>query len=240
MPKTKYRLPWIEPEKIGRPRWTHFNPVIAGQAEEIYEPLRDYSATVYNAALALQILFSIPIGGSYTPTGGTTGFQKTRYHTNLKKQGELPNPQKFQVEGMFVQIHPNTTPSDAKAFLSQELVTFTIGADDKRYVESPPLLLGGGNSVHISGFMFQTTAADAYNIATANGWEVTRNIHVLGEDVASGAQIIEQGQSFQIVEDPTQDTGDSAYTTNANTTKPPGTGVRCFYFLPGHWLRGVQ
>jgi len=238
--RSKYGLPLIEPEAIGRPKWTHFNPVVGGQAEEIYEPLRDYSAVHYGQALALQILFSIPIGGSYTPVGASTAFQKTRYHTNLKKQGELPNPQKFQCEGLFVQIHPSTTPNDAKGFLSQELVTFTIGADDKRYVESPPFLLGGGNSVLISGTMFQTTANDSFQYSVMNGWPIARNIHVLGEDVASGAQIIEQGQSFQITEDPTQDTGDAAYTCDANTTKPPGTGVRAFYFIPGHWLRGVQ
>jgi hypothetical protein len=240
MRKSRYGLPWIEPEKVGRPRWTQFNPVIAGQAEEIYEPLRDYSATAAGQALALQILFSTPIGQQYTPVGATTGFQKTRYHTNLKKQGELPNPQKFQVEGIFAQIHPSTTPADAKAFLTQVLNTFTIGSEDKRYIEAQPFLLGGGSSVHVTGSMFQATAADSFQLAVANGWEMTKNIHVLGEDVDSGAQIIEQGQSFQLLEDPTQDTGDAAYTTNATTTKPPGTGVRMFYYLPGHWLRGVQ
>ena len=238
--KSRYGLPLVDPEKLGRPRWTHFNPIVSGQIEEIYEPLRTYSKTLPGFALAPQDLFTTAQGQFYTPVGATTGFQFTPYHTNVTQPGQLPNPDKFQVEGIFMQVHPSTTPDDVKGFCSQELCTFTIGSTRKYYVEMPLLFLGGGNSVYFSGQMFQATAADSFQLATSNGWPIVKNLHVLGEDVSSGAQIIEQTQNFKIREDPTQDTGDAAYTTNATTTKPPGTGVRAFYFLPGHWVRGVQ
>jgi len=240
MQNSRYRLPFIEPEKLGRPRWTHFNPIVAGQVEEIYEPLRSYTATLPKTALALQNAFTKAQGDQYQPVGATSSFILTPYHTNLVQAGQLPNPDKFQVEGMFVQIHPDTTPNDAKAFLSQELVTLVIGSTRKYYVEMPPLFLGGANSLFISGMGFQKTAADEWLLATANGWPTTRNLHVLGETLDKGAVLIEQTQNIKAVEDPTQDTGDAAYTTDDTTTLPPGTGIRAFYFLPGHWLRGVQ
>lgn len=246
MPKTKqgrYGLRFIEPASLGRPQWTHSNPERPGEAEEIYEPLRDYLATTVAVAFAAQIAFSIPFGGSYTPAGATTSFQKTRYHTNLKQAGQLPNPNKFQIEAMKVQLHPSTAPADAKAWAAQMLVTLTIGDNDKRYVEAQPMFIPGGSSIHLGGAIAQGTSTDyVTGIVAANGWPVDQNVHVLGEDVSSGAQIIEQGQTFAVTEDPTQDTGDAAYTTLAATQSHlvAGTGVRAFYHLLGHWLRGVQ
>ena len=118
--------------------------------------------------------------------------------------------------------------------------TFTIGDNDKRYVEGQPMFIPGAGGLKISGTMFQAAAADSYQLAVSNGWEVGRNVRVLGEDLSSGAQIIEQGQTFGVEEDPTQDHWNAAYTTQANTTKPPGVGIGVFYGLWGHWLRGVQ
>jgi hypothetical protein len=246
MPKNKkarYGLPWIEPSSLGRPRWTHSNPERPGEAEEIYEPLRDYLATTVAVAFAAQIGFSIPFGGSYTPAGSTTAFQKTRFHTNLKQAGQLPNPNKFQIEAMSIQLDPRTAPADAKAWASQMLVTLTIGDNDKRYVEAQPLFIPGGSSIHMNGSIVQGTITDyVTGVGVSNGWPSAHNVHVLGEDVSSGAQIIEQGQTFAVTEDPSQDTGDAAYTTLAasQTHLIPGTGIRAFYHLRGHWLRGVQ
>lgn len=238
--KSRFGLPFIEPRALGRPRWTHSNPVMADEAEVIYEPLRDVLITVPDAALAPQQAFSIPIGGSYTPAGGTTAYQKTRWDTNLKQAGQLPNPNKFQLEGMSVQVAPGTHPSDLKAWATQMLITLTIGDNDKRYVEGQPMFIPGAGGVKVDGTMFQATAADAYFLSVSNGWEVNRNVRVLGEDPSSGAQVIEQGQTFGVTEDPSQDHYNAPYTTAANTTKPPGTGIIAFYALWGHWLRGVQ
>jgi hypothetical protein len=240
---TRYGLPWLEPHTLGRPQWTHSNPERPGEAEEIYEPLRDYLATTVAVYFASQIAFSIPFGGMYTPAGATTSFQKTRFHTNLKQAGQLPNPNKFQIEAMSVQLDPRTAPADAKAWVAQMLVTLTIGDNDKRYVEGQPLFIPGGSSVHLGGTIVQGTATDYLTgITVANGWPTDHNVHVLGEDVSSGAQIIEQGQTFAVTEDPSQDTGDAAYQTLAasQTHLIAGTGVRAFYRLLGHWLRGVQ
>jgi hypothetical protein len=238
--KSRFGLPWIEPAELGRPRWTHANPQMADEAEVIYEPLRDLLITYTGTALGSQGAYAIPINGSYTPLGSTTAYQKSRYDTNLKQAGQLPNPNKFQVEGMTVQLHPNVMPLDAKAWATQMLITFTIGDNDKRYVEGQPLFIPGAGGLHISGQTQFATAQDSFLQSVSNGWPINRNVRILGEDLASGAQIIEQGQTFGVTEDPTQDHYNSAYTTAATTTKPPGTGIMSFYALWGHWLRGVQ
>jgi hypothetical protein len=239
--KSRYGLPWVEPAKIGRPRWIHKNPVVADQAEEIYEPLRDVLITTPSYAFGSQKAFSIPVGGSYTPMGAATPYQKTRWDTNLIRAAELPNPEKFQIEGIAVQLHPSTHPTDAAAWAAQMLITLTIGGDDKKYVEMQPIFLGGAGGLFSSGQIFQTSAANFDAHLLSNGWPTCRNLHVLGEDLASGAQIIEQGQNFGLTEDPSQDKYDAAYTTVADTAVwPLGRGIEAFYQLVGHRLRGVQ
>lgn len=238
--KGRYGLPWIEPERLGRPRWIHHNPQFANEAEVIYEPLRDFLATLPDTALGEQLAFSIPIGGSYTPLGATASYQKTRWDTNLKQAGQLPNPNKFQVEGMSLQIAPNTHILDASAFAKQMLITLTIGDNDKRYVEGQPLFIPGAGGLSVTGQVSYAIAQDFFGMAVSNGWEVNRNVRILGEDLTSGAQIIEQGQTFGVSEDPSQDKYDAAYTTAVTTLKPPGVGLSNFYALWGHWLRGVQ
>jgi len=206
----------------------------------IYEPLRDFLATQPDTAFISQGAYSIPINGSYTPAGAAAAYQKTRWDTNLKQAGQLPNPNKFQVEGMSVQLGPNTHPYDAEAWVKQMLITLTIGDNDKRYVEGQPMFIPGAGGLHLSGPTTFATAQDFFSTAVSNGWEINRNVRVLGEDLSSGAQIIEQGQTFGVTEDPTQDKYDAAYTTQVDSIKPPGVGVSVFYALWGHWLRGVQ
>lgn len=233
--KNKRLLPLIEPREVCRPRFRHSNPIQQGVGEEITEPLRDYSSTALNQATVIQVLFSIPIGGNYTPIGGTT-FAKKRYHTNLKQAGQLPNPDKFIVQALSVQLHPTTTPNDVNRFVAQELITFTIGDSDKRYVELQPMFLGGGGGSFISGF-YAATALTAY--ATSNGWPHAKNVYVLGETENDGAQSILQGQNFNVTEDPTQYEG-GAFTTDAAGATPAGVGLRVFYELWGQRTRGVQ
>jgi len=233
--RSKYGLPLLEPREVCRPRFRHTNPIQTGIGEEITEPLRDYSATAAAQVTALQTLYSTPIGQSYTPVGGVA-FNKTRYHTNLKQAGQLPNPDKFIVQAFSVQLHPTTTPNDVNRFVSQELITFTIGDSDKRYVELQPMFLGGGGGSFISGW---GVAADTLAYATSNGWPHTNNVYVLGANEGEGAQSILQGQNFQVIEDPTQqETG--AFTTDAANTTPAGVGLRVFYELWGQRTRGVQ
>jgi|SRR5690348_5445172 len=233
--RSKYGLPLIEPREVCRPKYRHSNPIQSGVGEEITEPLRDYSATAANQVTALQTLFSTPIGQSYTPVGGTA-FNKQRYHTNMKQAGQLPNPDKFIIQAMSVQLHPTTTPNDLNRFVAQELITLTIGDADKRYIELQPLFLGGGGGSHISGW---GVAADTLAYATGNGWPHAKNVYVIGETEGDGAQSILQGQNFQVTEDPTQ-YENGAFTTDATNTTPAGVGLRVFYELWGQRTRGVQ
>lgn len=233
--QSKYGLPLVEPRDVCRPRFRHANPIQTGVGEEVTEPLRDYSSTAANQATTVQTLYSIPIGQNYTPIGGTT-FAKTRYHTNLKQAGQLPNPDKFIIQAMSVQLHPTTTPNDVNRFISQELITLTIGDSDKRYIELQPMFIGGGGGSFISG-VYAATALLAY--ASSNGWPHAKNVYVIGETEGDGAQSILQGQNFQVVEDPTlYEAG--AFTTDAAAATPAGVGLRVFYELWGQRTRGVQ
>ncbi len=236
MKRFKYDgLSMIEPRDICRPRFRHANPIQTGIGEEIVEPLYDYSSTAANQATIRQTLFTVPIGGPYTPVGGTA-FNKTRFHTNMKQAGQLPNPDKFLVQAISVALHPSTTPNDLNRFIAQELITLTIGDSDKRYVENQPMFLPGGGGAFISG-VYAATATLA--MSTANGWPNAKNVFVLGETIADGAQSIDQGQNFQVVEDPTLfESG--AFTTDAGTDTPAGVGIRAYYKLWGVRTRGVQ
>lgn len=227
------RLPWIDPGDVLRPRFKFANPIQTDVGEELIEPLRDYSATVANTATQLQTLFSVPIGSQYTPIGGTA-FLKTRYHTNLKNAGQLPNPDMFLFQGVSVTLDPRTTPSDLSKFSFQELITFNIGDKDVRYVELQPIFLPAGGGIFVGG----TPANSAY--ATANGWPSAGNFYRLGETEQEGAQLITQGESFNLTEDPTK-SDQGAFTTDTVAANPPSTvGLRVLYMLWGARTRGVQ
>lgn len=239
--KSRYGLPWVDPEKVGRPRWTFKNPIVPNVMEEYYEAMRDVLITSPSYALGEQTAFAIPIAGTYTPLGAATGYQKTRWDTNLYFAAQLPNPELFQLEAVSVQLHPATHPTDAQAWAAQNLVTLTIGADDKRYVELQPMFMGCAGGLFSSGPILQATPADFDGHMISNGWPLTKNVHVLGDSVDTGAQIIEQTQPFHLKEDPTQDKYDAPYTTAADTAVfPIGRGVTAFYMLHGHWGRGAQ
>lgn len=231
--RSSSRLPWIDPGDVLRPRFKFSNPIQTDVGEELVEPLRDYSGTAANTATALQVLFSTAIGGQYTPTGGTA-FKKTRYHTNLKNSGQLPNPDMFLFQGASVTLDPRTTPSDMAKFLFQMLITFKIGDKDIRYVELQPIFLPSAGGIFVGG----TPANSAYT--TANGWPSAANFYRLGETEQEGAQLITQGESFSMDEDPTQ-TDQGAFTTDAVGANPPSTvALRVLYLLWGARTRGVQ
>jgi hypothetical protein len=230
---TRRHLAWIEPSKVCRPHFKFRNPIQSDIGEEIIEPLWDYSATAIATLTVLQTLFAVPIGGSYTPIGGAA-FLKTRWHTNLKSPGQLPNPDMFLFQAISVTPDPRTTPNDMARFLFQELVTFYIGDKDVRYVELAPIFMPGGGGIFLAG----VPANSAY--MSANGWPSALNFYRLGAVEEEGAQLLEQGQTFQLTEDPTK-SDQGAFTTDAGTANPPGTvGLRILYHLWGARTRGVM
>lgn len=226
-------LEFIEPNAVLRPKFTFENPIQTDIGEEIVEPVRDYSATAPSTLTQRQILLSIPIGGQYTPIGGSA-FLKTRYHTNLKNAGQLPNPDMQLLQGFSITLDPRVTPDDLARFMFQELITLQIGDKDVRYVELQPIFVPAAGGMFIAG----TPANNAY--ASGNGWPSSGNYYRLGQTEQEGAQLIEQGQSFALVEDPTQ-TDQGAFTTDATGANPPSTvGLRVLYTLWGARTRGVM
>ncbi len=82
----------------GRPKHYRHNPTFPGNVYLYHQGMYDKYQVKANNALDDQILFSIPIGGQYTPTGGTA-VKKNRYMTNLTGQGGiLPAPRRLMVK----------------------------------------------------------------------------------------------------------------------------------------------
>jgi hypothetical protein len=225
-------LDWLEPSQVLRPKFKFRNPIQTDIGEEVIEPVWDYSATAINTLSVIQTLFAVPVGGQYTPIGGTA-FLKTRYHTNLKSPGQLPNPDMFLFQGFSITLDPRTTPSDMAKFCFQELITFLIGDKDVRYVELQPLFAPAAGGIFVAG----VPANSAY--MTANGWPSALNFYRLGALEEEGAQLLEQGQSFSLTEDPTK-SDQGAFTSDSGTANPPSTvGLRVLYHCWGARTRGV-
>ncbi len=218
-------LPVIEAAEIGRPRFRLRNPIVAGMLEIITQALYDYYEVALANVTTLQNLFTIPVGGAYTPTGGAV-FNKRRIHTNLVQAGQLEAPNKHLTRAVGVYVRGDITPNDLNRFCGAFLLTFNV--NQKRYLEGlvGKFPAGGGG--------FSSTTQNNVGIAQV-GWPETRNLYVLEHD---GVQI-EQQQNFGVDLDPTQIQG-GAFTTDIAAANPAGTGIRAWVHLEGTLARAVQ
>ena len=208
-----------------RPKFKFRNPIIPGVTDVYTYKIRDYYEVAAATAVTSQVLFTIPIGGQYTPAGGTA-FTKQRFHTNLAQAGQLPPPRKFLVKGFSAFVSTDIAPTDLNKMLFQTLMTFVI--DEKRYFEAQLGLIpaGGGPSGAVS--VFQATAANASYSTAGNGYPESRAIFTFEGD----GQWIELLQNFSVVLDPTQVQA-GAFTTAASGGTTFGNGVKIQFALEG-------
>jgi len=216
----------LEPWQVARPHFRFRNPVVEGMLELITQAIYDYYEVALATAVTTQRLFSIPIGGAYTPSGGAV-FNKNRFHTNLEQAGMLSQPCKHLTRAVAVYFCGDITPNDLNRFLHNTLLTFELTR--KPYLEMQVGKLPGGGG----GWGVSTQN----NIGVlSNGSPDARNLYCFDEDKAVQ---IEAGQNFDVILDPLQVQG-GAFVTDTAAAVPAGMGIRCHVYLEGDLARQVQ
>lgn len=229
----KYQsLPRIGAAEVGRPVFRHSNPLKGGQLYIFEQPLYDVYIVGANTVVNSQVLFASAQGQSFTPPGGAA-FIKTKFHTWLTQNGQLSAPQKHVARGVSISFKGTITPNDINRMLSHTLLTFRV--DQMDFLTIQLQKIGGG------GGPYSGAAASI----VSNGWPTTNNMFLLDPS----GETIEQQQNFAVTLDPTKfddgigaagGSGPGAFTTDATTTSPAGTGILGMLFLDGQLARAVQ
>lgn len=253
--KTRYasrfdRCNEIQEREVGRPKLRSLrkNPIVAGQLEYLVQPIYDFYGVAVATAVTKQQLFATPIGQFYTPTGGSQ-IQKTLYHTNLVQGGMLDAPKKFLVKAVSIVLRSDAAPQDLVAFIGQTLAQLIISGKDywTALVSKCPAGAGAFGSA-----TFTQTAAAGGTMANAfsNGWPSAENVSPITDPMPQIpgldpmepmlGQLIEQGQNFGVVLDPTL-TGAAAFTTlaAAPATEFVGTGINAHVYMEGILARAI-
>ena len=229
----KYRrLPRLSASQVGRAKFRHHNPLVGGKLYIFEQPLYDVYIVGADTATNRQVLFTIPQGQQYTPPGGAA-FTKTQWHTWLNQSGQLSAPQKHISRGVTLEFKANVTPHDINFFLVSVLASFRI--DQMDFLTIHAQRIGGAGGPY---------SGAAAGIVT-NGKPHVSNFFQLDPS----GETIEQQQNFSIVLDPTLfddgivaagGAGPGAFTTDATTCTPPGTGIVLTAYLEGQLARAVQ
>jgi hypothetical protein len=249
IPRYKSRfahLEQIQEIEVGRPKLKMLrkNPIVAGQLEYIVQPIYDFYGVAVATAVTKQNLFALPIGTSYTPSGGSA-FTKTVYHTNLVQAGQLDAPKKHLVKAVALVLRSDVGPQDLNSFIGQTLVQFFVSGKDYWTALGSKCPAGAG------GFWngVSPTAA-TLGSSGANGWPSAQNVATITDPMPQipgldpmeplMGVVIEQNQNFTVVLDPTI-TGSSAFTTLAASpaTIFVGTGINAHVYLEGVLARAI-
>jgi hypothetical protein len=240
----------IEEREVGRPK-THLlrkNPIVAGQLEYLVQPIYDFYAVAVATAVTKQSLFSLPIGQSYTPSGGAA-FSKTVYHTNLVQAGMLDAPKKLLIKAVAGVLRSDCAIQDTNSFIGTTYVELDISG--KPYWQSLFSKVPAGAGTFATFGNTQTLAAGGTSVvATANGWPSAQNVATITDPMPQipgldpmepiMGQLIEQNQNFVVILDPTI-SGVAAFTTlaAAPATQFIGTGINAHVYLEGVLARAI-
>lgn len=240
----------IEEREVGRPKlhMLRKNPIVAGQLEYLVQPIYDFYGVAVATAVTKQSLFSLPIGQSYTPTGGAA-FSKSVYHTNLVQAGMLDAPKKLLIKAVALVVRGDISPQDLASFIGLTFVELDISG--KPYWQSLGSKVPAGAGPFTQNISTQTLAAGG-TIANAgsNGWPSAQNVATITDPMPQipgldpmepiMGQLIEQNQNFVVILDPTI-SGAAAFTTlaAAPATQFVGTGVNAHVYLEGVLARAI-
>lgn len=241
----------IPEREIGNPKPKYSlrrNPIVAGQLEYLVQPIYDFYAVAVATALSKQSLFSLPIGQTYTPTGGVP-FSKTVYHTNLVQAGMLDAPKKMLVKAPATVVRGDISPQDLSSFIG--VTFFELDISGKPYWQSIVSKTPAGAGPFTQNITTQTLVAGGTMAnAGSNGWPSAQNVasitdpmpQIPGLDVMEPimGQLIEQNQNFVVLLDPTI-AGIAAPTTlaAAPTNQFVGSGVNAHVYLEGVLARAI-
>jgi hypothetical protein len=223
------RLPAIDSIQVGRPRLRLSNPVLAGGGEVLDWSLYDFFSVAVDTLFdVVQQLFTTPTGQFYTPVGGTA-FSKTLLHTDIQGGGgQLPNGYKLDVQAIRLVVDSSIQHIDLQNLLYNTFGNFVIG--QKSYWQGPLSEIPGGVGENLS---FQVTGNGPAN---TNGPAGLRTVYSLSAGLEAN---ITYGQNFAFYVNPTL--GESgAWTTQADSTTPPGVGFRAWIHLDGVFTRPTQ
>jgi hypothetical protein len=238
----------ISAHEIGRPHFRLRNMLAAGLGDFVVQPEWDYYGVAVSTATVAQTLFATPQGQNFTITGGAT-FVKTLQTTSMVQASQLQAPERMLVRGITAYVDNTVNQADMNKLASQTIVNFFISTKSFFVV---PLLgklpAGGGPWAQ----QFGATAATTIIGTVGNGLPSEHQGFRLTDPGCDGTPgvdqfpnidgiLIAQQQAFKVIVDPTQAAHIAAvgFTTSANNTVPPGTGVNLFIVLEGQKARAV-
>jgi hypothetical protein len=236
----------MEEREVGRPHGRRpLKNIVQGQMDARVQPLYDIFQVAATTAVVQQTLFTIPFGQQFTPTGGAAT-TKTLYHTNLLNSGSLDAPKKLLVKNISIMNRPDMAPLDLIALAGQYVVQFTTLG--KQFWVGHAQKAPGGAGAWVGGSFAQTAAASATAFAAANGWPSGQNTAPITDAVPDipgyppitpiTGVLLEQGQPFQVIVDPTL-TGATVYTTATAIAGIPANGIIAWAYLEGITLVAI-
>lgn len=238
----------ISAHEIGRPHFRLKNMLAAGLGDFVVQPEWDYYGVAVATACVQQTLFAAPQGQRFTITGGAT-FTKTLQTTSMIQASQLQAPERMLVRGISVYCDNTMNQADMNQLASQTIVNFFISTKSFFVVGVLGKLPAGGGPW---AQQFGATAANTVIGTVGNGIPSEHQGFKLTDPGCSGTPgidefpnidgiLIAQQQAFKVVVDPTLAAHIAAvgFTTAANNTVPPGTGVNAFVYLEGQKARAV-
>jgi len=220
----RVNLPVLSGSEIGRPKYRRSNPILENKLYQYRQPIHDFYGATVNVAVVRQILFAIPQGQTFTPTGGAA-LTKTAWHTSMTQANLLPAPNKLYAKSIALSLLGRTLLADAERFLYDTLVQFNI--DSRPFLETHAWKLGGGGGLWAGGS----------SGVVVNGWPSRENQFSF---VGELGETIEQQQTFNVLLDPTLVVRANANATFSTATAANGGfGIDCFVHLDGLLNRGI-
>lgn len=240
------RLRLMEEREVGRPHGRmRLKNIVQGQMDARVQPLYDIWQVAATTAVVAQTLFTIPFGQQFTPTGGAAT-TKTLYHTNLLNSGSLDAPKKLLVKNISIMSRNDLAPLDVCALAGQFVVQFTTLG--KQFWVGHAQKAPAGSGVFVGGSFTQAAAAAATAFSASNGWPSGQNTAPITDGVPDipgyppitpiTGVLLEQGQPFQVIVDPTL-TGATVYTTASAIQGVPANGIIAWAYLEGITLVAI-
>jgi len=245
---TRYnpKLRVMDESEIGRPHGKmRLKNIVQGQMDARVQPLYDIVQVAAATATVQVTLFTIPFGQQFTPTGGAAT-TKTLYHTNLLNSGSLDAPKKLLVKNISLMGRPDMFAPDVNALGGQYVLQFTTLG--KQFTVAHGQKFPAGSGTFASGV--GTLTAPSALMSSANGWPSAQNTAPITDAVPDipgyppitpiTGVLLEQGQPFQIIVDPTL-TGAAVYTTQAAgaIANAAAVGIIAWVYLEGITLVAI-
>lgn len=248
------KAPRLEAHELGNPHFAVRNPIVPGLGDFECIPLRSYYGIAVATATILQQLFTVIAGGQFNQGG--LNFIQSALHTSMTKQNELPNPRKHLARDLVCFLDNRMNPVDVTRILSESLFSFIVG--QKTYAQDVLAQCGGGGGAHLQSTQNAVGVQGSGMPYSANCYKLQQVPYgqYVGPDgaVRPGVDgvtfpgidgvVIEQGQNFRVVIDPTGaqqfNAAGVGFTTAAAAATPAGIGVHLYFHIRGPQLIEVQ